>query len=379
LNITIRILSTSVVLFATLAQNVLAQESQLPAFDSFSYLRDSLFGGAYTSGTTKAVEPGECTVPQAVTKPQAIPAMIVSECPEISVQPAFSNSERFELQLALDKALSQILKLTVDYEALRTRVQRLDPSANKQGYSQQGRGKLQKLVDLHEKQLSDRDRQLLMLQGRLETAQSRYDSEYASRLLAEKQLKVAGDKDNKAEKVDTVNNKQFDLLSEQLEKNKATIRQLKADLQTEQSARVLLNANKVALSEETGQQEIDEQMQSSFKVSKEWVIDGLRFKQGSADIEPDSTQNLNLLAEHLKQNSDLSAQINGYTDSVGSVESNLRLSQARAESVASYLIGQGVEFYRIKALGYGERRSLGNNDTEQGRLQNRRVAVLFLN
>ncbi len=379
MKITIRILSTSVVLFATLAQNALAQESHLPAFDSFSYLRDSLFSGVYTSRTAKVVEPVECTVPQAVTKPQVTPATVAKTCPEISVEQALSNSERFELQLALDKALSQVLKLTVDYEALRTRVQRLDPSVNRQGFSQQGRGKLQDLVDLHAKQLADRDRQLSKLQGRLETAQRRYDSENASRLIAEKQLKEVRDKDTNAEKSDSVNKKQFDLLSEQLEKNKATIRQLKADLQTEQSARVKLKTIKVAPSEEVEQGVTGELTHSSFKVSNEWVIDGLRFKQGSADIEPGTTQNLNLLVEHLKQNPALSVQVNGYTDSVGSVESNLRLSQARAESVSGYLIGQGVEFYRIKALGYGERRSLGDNQTEQGRLQNRRVTVLFLN
>ncbi|MCP4011331.1 MAG: OmpA family protein [Proteobacteria bacterium] len=248
-----------------------------------------------------------------------------------------------------------------------------------QGNAQQSGGKLQALVDLHAKQLADRDRQLSMLQGRLETAQSGYDSENASRLLAEKQLKMARDKDAKTEKADSASKEQLNLLSEQLKKSEVTIRQLKADLQARQSAGVLLNTNKVGLSEESGQQEIDKQTQSSFKVSNEWVIDGLRFKQGSADIEPDTTQNLNLLIEYMKQNSALSVQINGYTDSVGSVESNLRLSQARAESVASFLVGQGVDFYRIKAVGYGERRSLDDNGSERGRFHNRRVAVLFLN
>ena len=86
----------------------------------------------------------------------------------------------------------------------------------------------------------------------------------------------------------------------------------------------------------------------------------------------------------LNQNRDMDVSIYGYTDNQGwrnstaeqSIQKNLNLSQERAQSVASYLLGCGVSNSQIKSVeGLGQADPIGNNDTAEGRQQNRRVEV----
>ncbi|MCP5405739.1 MAG: OmpA family protein [Pseudomonadaceae bacterium] len=67
----------------------------------------------------------------------------------------------------------------------------------------------------------------------------------------------------------------------------------------------------------------------------------------------------------------------GHTDSVGSDSYNMDLSQRRAQSVASYLIGKGVVAQRLVVRGVGEQFPVASNDTDAGRAQNRRVEILI--
>jgi outer membrane protein OmpA-like peptidoglycan-associated protein len=68
--------------------------------------------------------------------------------------------------------------------------------------------------------------------------------------------------------------------------------------------------------------------------------------------------------------------IEGHTDSYGSDETNMRLSQQRAEAVSNYLSSElGVPSFRMSAVGYGETRPIANNETAQGRERNRRIDV----
>ena len=68
-------------------------------------------------------------------------------------------------------------------------------------------------------------------------------------------------------------------------------------------------------------------------------------------------------------------EVQGHSDSRGNDQMNLELSQARAETVASYLVGLGVESSRITARGYGETMFIAENDTKAGRAANRRVEI----
>jgi outer membrane protein OmpA-like peptidoglycan-associated protein len=73
----------------------------------------------------------------------------------------------------------------------------------------------------------------------------------------------------------------------------------------------------------------------------------------------------------------LRMQIDGYTDSTGSDDFNQTLSENRANSVRSYLIGQGLDPSSIMAMGYGKSNPVAGNDTAAGRQQNRRVEIII--
>jgi len=79
----------------------------------------------------------------------------------------------------------------------------------------------------------------------------------------------------------------------------------------------------------------------------------------------------------LKADSDRSARIVGYTDSIGSDAYNLKLSERRAQVVWQYLIQNGVRAGKVSARGMGETHPIAANDTEAGRQRNRRVEVIL--
>jgi outer membrane protein OmpA-like peptidoglycan-associated protein len=99
----------------------------------------------------------------------------------------------------------------------------------------------------------------------------------------------------------------------------------------------------------------------------------VRFKSGSASLEPDSYQALDELAVMLKQHPGLHLTVNGYTDITGSPALNKKLSLSRAESVKKYLVSKGVEDSRITATGHGHLDPLTENKSAAGKAVNRRV------
>ncbi|MDN3520954.1 OmpA family protein [Halomonas ramblicola] len=99
------------------------------------------------------------------------------------------------------------------------------------------------------------------------------------------------------------------------------------------------------------------------------------FAFDSAELRPGAEGELNSVADTLNNNPEVRVTIAGHTDSVGSNEYNLELSQDRADSVASYLQSQGVAANRMRTVGYGEERPVATNDTDAGRAQNRRVEI----
>ena len=103
------------------------------------------------------------------------------------------------------------------------------------------------------------------------------------------------------------------------------------------------------------------------------------FTTGRADLKPGATGNLNKLVAFLDKYPDRSVAIQGYTDSVGTEDYNQRLSERRADSVKSYLTGQGIGSTRLSALGKGRSDPVADNDSAAGRQQNRRVEVIISN
>jgi OmpA-OmpF porin, OOP family len=81
----------------------------------------------------------------------------------------------------------------------------------------------------------------------------------------------------------------------------------------------------------------------------------------------------------MKENPDLAMEISAHTDNIGSFEYNMQLSQSRAQSIVDYLVLKGIDKQRLVAKGYGESRPISSNNTEDGRLKNRRVEFVILN
>jgi outer membrane protein OmpA-like peptidoglycan-associated protein len=100
------------------------------------------------------------------------------------------------------------------------------------------------------------------------------------------------------------------------------------------------------------------------------------FDTGKADLKPSARERLAKVSGILIAYPDIHVEIDGYTDSTGSLEFNERLSQQRAEAVRSYLSSQGVNSSTITTQGFGPSQPIASNDTATGRQQNRRVELV---
>lgn len=101
----------------------------------------------------------------------------------------------------------------------------------------------------------------------------------------------------------------------------------------------------------------------------------ITFATDSANIAPSFYTPLNNLANSFKEFNQNSVEIVGYTDSTGSRQHNMDLSQRRAQSVAAYLTSQGVDASRVSTRGMGPDQPIASNADANGRAQNRRVEV----
>lgn len=101
------------------------------------------------------------------------------------------------------------------------------------------------------------------------------------------------------------------------------------------------------------------------------------FEYNQADLRPTARQRLRAVAEALEANPNAQIVVEGHTDSIGSDEFNLQLSQRRAEAVRQFLVDEGIAMGRIRAVGRGEEEPIADNDTAEGRAENRRVEIHF--
>jgi OOP family OmpA-OmpF porin len=108
-------------------------------------------------------------------------------------------------------------------------------------------------------------------------------------------------------------------------------------------------------------------------------LEGVTFEYNSARLTADASTTLREVAEALRGEPGLRAEIAGHTDSSGSDAYNLDLSQQRANAVLMFLANQGIDRTRLVARGYGEGQPVDDNGTEAGRERNRRVEFRVLN
>jgi outer membrane protein OmpA-like peptidoglycan-associated protein len=112
------------------------------------------------------------------------------------------------------------------------------------------------------------------------------------------------------------------------------------------------------------------------KKGEKLVLKGVFFKTGSAELLPESFVTLDTLATQLAAQPEVRLEVQGHTDNVGNAAKNKKLSAARAKTVVNYLISKGIAATRLRPFGYGSEKPMGDNKTEEGRAQNRRVELL---
>jgi outer membrane protein OmpA-like peptidoglycan-associated protein len=102
----------------------------------------------------------------------------------------------------------------------------------------------------------------------------------------------------------------------------------------------------------------------------------ITFDTGKATIKDESTPIIEQMVELMQTNADLKVEIQGHTDNVGKPEANKKLSEDRANAVKKALVDRGIAADRMSAIGYGDTKPVADNNTEEGRAQNRRVELV---
>lgn len=108
------------------------------------------------------------------------------------------------------------------------------------------------------------------------------------------------------------------------------------------------------------------------------ILNNITFESNSAELRKSSFSELNRVIELMHQNSSLVIEIAAHTDDIGTDDYNLKLSQRRAKSVATYLKAKGIVNKRFEAKGFGKSKPLTHNENEEGRSMNRRVELIIL-
>ena len=107
--------------------------------------------------------------------------------------------------------------------------------------------------------------------------------------------------------------------------------------------------------------------------------DSIKFRTADSELSDEAKSRLGDLAGKLKtDNRNVYLEIQGYTDSTGAPARNLELGNQRAEAVRRFLNTQGVALNRMATISYGQDNPIANNDTREGRAQNRRVVVMVM-
>jgi OOP family OmpA-OmpF porin len=103
------------------------------------------------------------------------------------------------------------------------------------------------------------------------------------------------------------------------------------------------------------------------------ILKSVNFEFDKAVLTREARAILDDVVAGMKGQPSMQVEIDGHTDALGTESYNLALSQRRADAVRTYLASQGVDGSRMKAEGYGESAPVADNNSEEGRAQNRRV------
>ncbi|MBP1648499.1 MAG: yiaD 1 [Bacteroidetes bacterium] len=120
-----------------------------------------------------------------------------------------------------------------------------------------------------------------------------------------------------------------------------------------------------------------EALSNDLRTTGHAAVYGIYFDTGESDLKPESEQAVGEIGKLLKKDVSLKVYVVGHTDNVGGLESNMELSQDRAEAVMQVLVKvHGIAASRMKAFGNGPYAPVSTNDTDEGKTKNRRVELV---
>jgi len=126
-------------------------------------------------------------------------------------------------------------------------------------------------------------------------------------------------------------------------------------------------------------QEVEKNVElKKIDIGQSITLRNIFFDFDKATIRPESANELERLIKLLNDNPTLKIELGSHTDSKGSDDYNMKLSQSRSQSVVTYLISKGISTDRLVAKGYGETAPVATNDTDEGRQLNRRTDFKIL-
>lgn len=114
------------------------------------------------------------------------------------------------------------------------------------------------------------------------------------------------------------------------------------------------------------------------EIGAEVQLYNINYETDSFRILPESYAELQKVSAFLNNNKNLKVEIQGHTDSSGNANYNQQLSERRAKSVVDYLIEQGINMSRLEYMGYGDKKPVASNETEEGRMLNRRTTIKII-
>jgi outer membrane protein OmpA-like peptidoglycan-associated protein len=141
----------------------------------------------------------------------------------------------------------------------------------------------------------------------------------------------------------------------------------------------LFQSENVNIPYSAGYQEIIKDIKlKKVEIGKSIVLNNIFYDFDKATLRPESKSELLRLLTLMKENPKMKVEISSHTDDKGSDDYNMKLSQARAQSVVDFLIENRIEKERLTAKGYGETVPISPNDTDEGRQLNRRTEFKIL-
>ena len=174
---------------------------------------------------------------------------------------------------------------------------------------------------------------------------------------------------------------QMDAMKAQAAQAQADASRARAEAQAADARAKAAEANKSAASANANREKLLAQLNSVLATSESARglivnMSDVLFDTGRYTLKPSTQISLAKVAGILQAYPGLKLQVEGYTDSVGSDDFNQKLSENRADAVRDFLVTQGVATDHIAATGYGKSNPVADNNTAQGRQQNRRVNLV---